>query len=515
MAATQALVDEITQLLACDLGESALHLAELECRPRLSDASMPAGERLQLARAYAASLRAQQQHRAALRATAEFIASARGQLLARDVEAAARDMADMRWALGEADLCLAQLRQIPRAHRTTGDWARMARCAAALGQHGEAAGLYAEVQRAQPNASEAMVYSSGGGTPNKDCFAGVAALARALALMRRLDYAGALAELRRLSRRRGHAGARVVALQASCRFQLGDDAGARALFERAAALDAALFDEMGAYAALLARQGDRLAVYALARRLLRGDVARAEGWVAMARFLALAGRAQEALGVAWKAQALAPRLAAAFDAEGAAQLAAGCAADAAAAFARAHALAPSAHSYGALAGALVRSGRLKDAFACAREAAEKMPRHAATLAMVGAVLSHSAEGAASASAERLLRAALAIDRRSAEAVDALAALHVAAGRVADAAALLARHLPEIPTAAMHATYADVLTLANDLPQAQAHYATALHIDPANARARAGYDRVDRLLHPLEEEEEEEEELEEEELEEVI
>ncbi|KAJ2492824.1 hypothetical protein IWW37_001122 [Coemansia sp. RSA 2050] len=469
-----AVADEIAELLASDLGETALQLAELECRPRLHDASYPAGERLRLARALAASLRAANQHRAALRATADFVSAARGQLAAADVEAAARDMADIRWALGEADLCLAQLRQIPRAHRAARDWARMARCAAALGQRADAA------------AFGAMARPGGAAAAHE----GVAALARAAELMRRLDYAAAGAELRRAGRR--HPSARATALLAACRFNEGADGQARALFERAAAGGAA-FDEAGAHAALLARTGDRLGVHALARRLLAADAARAEGWAAMARFLAMAGRAQDALAVAWKAQALAPRLADGFLAEGAAQLAAGNAPDAAAALRRAHALAPSAFACAELVRALVRAEQLHDAFVHARDMAERMPRHPAALALVGAVLAHSPESADKA--EALLAAALRADRRHAPAVDALAALYVARGRVSDARALLESHLPEIPTDDMHTRYADVLTLANDLPAAAVSYAAALDLNPDNQRARAGYDRVGRLMQP--------------------
>ncbi|KAJ2072184.1 hypothetical protein GGH13_002860 [Coemansia sp. S155-1] len=489
MTTTQALVDEITELVACDLGESALQLAELECRPRLADPSYTASERLLLARALATSLRAQHQHRAALRATVDFISSIRSQLSATDMEVAARDMADMRWSLGEVDLCLAQLRQIPRAHRTTRDWARMARCASALDQKEEAAGFYSEVLKAQPNAAEALAATKDVSEKTHD---GVAAVARCLALMRQFDYVGAGSELRRLGHRH-RASARIVALQATCRFNLGEDRQARVLFEKAVAMDDALFDEMGAYTALLARMGDRLGVYSLGRRLLRADAARAEGWVAMARYLEMTGRAQDSLAVAWKAQALAPRLADAFLAEGSAQMAAASYADAATAFLRAHALAPSAYSYAVVVDALVRGERLKDAFVYAREAAELMPRHPAALAMVGSVLAHSAESADKA--ERLLVAALDLDQRNEAAVAALAALFVAAGRLPDAVALLERHLAEIPTDDMYTRYADVLTLANDLPGAAVSYAEALSINPENARARAGHDRVDRLMLP--------------------
>ncbi|KAJ2890582.1 hypothetical protein GGI21_006120, partial [Coemansia aciculifera] len=355
-------VDTISSLIDCDLGESALQLAELSCRPLLQDPSVAAAERLRLARSYAAALRAQQQPRAALRALADFAASARGQLSAADVEGVARDLAALRWILGEADVCVAQLRQIPRAHRTAHDWARMARAAAALGHAAEAREFYAHVVKAQPNAAEALSFccESPGDVGESD--AGLVALAGAAAMMRRLAYADAAAALRRVARRFPGLAARALAMQATCHFELGAAERARKMFAQAAAIDPPLVDGLAAYAGTLARLGDRLALYALGRRLLAGDAGRAEGWVAMARFLLLSGRVSEALAVAWKAQAASPRLPDAFLAEGEAQMAAGAPADAVAALERAHAIAPSAQTYAALVAALVAAGRVKDAF---------------------------------------------------------------------------------------------------------------------------------------------------------
>ncbi|KAJ2793151.1 hypothetical protein H4R21_006007, partial [Coemansia helicoidea] len=153
--AALALVGEIQQLLDSDLCESALHLAELECRPQLMDADVAPAERLALLRAYCRCLGALKQHRAALRAITAFVASpVRARLAAEDLEDVARDIAQVRWELGEHDLCLAQLRQIPRSHRTAKDIARMARCAAAV-QSADAPELYAELLKRQPNAVEA------------------------------------------------------------------------------------------------------------------------------------------------------------------------------------------------------------------------------------------------------------------------------------------------------------------------------------------------------------------------
>ncbi|KAJ2861178.1 Anaphase promoting complex subunit 7, partial [Coemansia erecta] len=165
----------------------------------------------------------------------------------------------------------------------------------------------------------------------------------------------------------------------------------------------------------------------------------------------------------------------------------------------------SALTFRAVVESLVQCGRYKEAFVYAREMAELLPQHAGALAMVGMVLSHSPES--SDKARRLLEAALDIDKRCAEAVGALASLHVADGRVEDAIRVVEKHLPHMQTDDMYTRYADVLTLANELPKAAVNYTAALTINPANERARAGLDRVDKLMHPtaaadLDDEEEE-------------
>ncbi|KAJ2785632.1 hypothetical protein H4R18_000448 [Coemansia javaensis] len=503
---TQALVDEIQQLLDCDLAESALQLAELECRPQLLDKRVAAGERLALLRAYVRCLEALKQHQAALRTITEFISSpVRGQLASEDLEGVARDIAQVRWALGEHDLCLAQLRQIPRAHRTAKDVARMARCAAAV-HSADAAELYAELLKRQPNAAEAYTYinSLRGGAgrgrrqlhpPAAGSYHDVASLAAARSMMLRLEYRAAAAEFQRLARR--HRGsAQVVAQQATCHYMLGEARRAKALYEWAQSLDPSLMQEMGVYSGLLAAaggDGDAGAVYQLGNHLLKTDQARPEGWVAMARYFLARGQTQEALAIAWKAQTLAPDYAEAHYAEGEIQMASGCAEEAADVFLRAHELAPSALTFRGVVDAHVQCGRYKEAFLYAKEAAELMPRHAGALAAVGIVLSHSAESHDKAA--RLLEAALETDPRCAEAVAALASLHVSTQRIDAAIALIEKHLPDNETDDMYTRYADVLTLANQLPKAAANYSAALSLNPDNERAKAGYDRVDRLLHP--------------------
>ncbi|KAJ2523486.1 hypothetical protein H4217_000003 [Coemansia sp. RSA 1939] len=516
MTATQTLVHEIRQLLECELGESALALAELECKPLLSDQRVSASERLQLLRIYSDCLDKQKQHRTSLRVITEFISGPeRSQLTSEELEEVARDIAQQRWQLGEHDLCLAQLRQIPRTHRSNRDVARMARCAA-LVRAPDARELHVELLRRQPNASEALAFvvasssaasAVGAAKEERARMAAAAAsadgasyhdavsLASALGLMQALDYRGANEELARLGRRHPR-NALVRAHQATCRFMLDDVRAARALYERARMLDPTLVDQMGTYAALLASGSgadDMHAVYRLGNALLKTDQTRAEGWVAMARYFLLAGDTQEALAIAWRAQTLAPSLSDAYYTEGVIQMASGGTEDAVEVFAKAHQLGRSAHTFRALVDALVQCGRYKEAFVHAREMAEALPQHAGALATVGIVLSHSAES--SDKARRLLEAAIALDCRCAEAVGALASLHVASGQTEDALRVLESHLPDIQTDDMYTRYADVLTLAGELPKAAANYATALAINPSNERARAGVDRVDALLHP--------------------
>ncbi|KAJ1662860.1 hypothetical protein IW140_006475 [Coemansia sp. RSA 1813] len=512
MTATQVLTQEIRQLLECDLGESALQLAELECKPRLTDRRLPSNERLHLLRAYCDCLDAQKQHRTSLRVITEFISGpVRGQLTADELEDVARDIASQRWRLGEHDLCLAQLRQIPRTHRTVKDVARMARCAALI-RSPDATDLFSELLKRQPNASEALAYVNAHAENVKsdgNSYHDVVSLAKAQSMMQRLDYRGANDELSRLARRHPES-AQIRAHQATCRYMLNDVSTAHALYERARVLDPSLMDQMGVYSCLLAASADAHAVYQLGNELLKVDQARAEGWVAMARYFLLSGETQEALAIAWRAQTLAPDFADAYYAEGVIQMASGSVEDALDVFTKAHQLGKSAHTYRAVVEALVQCGRYKEAFVHAREMAELLPRHASALAMVGVVLSHSPES--SEKAMRLLEAAIELDKRCAEAVGALASLHVANGRLEDAVRVLEDHLPDMQTDDMYTRYADVLTLANELPKAAVNYTAALTINPQNERARVGMDRVDKLMHPNEsgefdEEEEDEERVE--------
>ncbi|KAJ2358103.1 Anaphase promoting complex subunit 7 [Coemansia sp. RSA 2618] len=493
---TQALIDEVRQLLDSELCDSALQLAELECKPRLHDKRVAAAERLALLRTYCQCLAALKRHRESLRTITEFISGpVRAQLVADDLEQMAREISDVRWELGEHDMCLAQLRQIPRSHRTVRDIARMARCAALI-QNGDADELYAELLRRQPNAAEAYAYLSARGrsVPGFDAstYHDVASLTTARSLALRLEYRKAAAELQRLARRH-RANAQIVAQQATCYFMLNDARKARLLYERARALDASLVQEMGTYAELLMQAGDSYAVYALGSQLLKADQTRPEGWVAMARYFLTSGKTEEALAIVWKAQALAPTHSDAYYAEGGIQMASGSAEEAAEVFLKAHELERSVLTYRGIIDAYVQCGKYKNAFLYAKELAELMPRHAGALAMVGVVLSHSPESHDKAA--KLLEGALDIDSRCTEAIAALASLYVANQQLDQAIALLEKHLPENESDQMYTRYADVLTLANELPKAAVNYTVALELNPNNERAKVGYDRVDRLMHP--------------------
>ncbi|KAJ2696747.1 Anaphase promoting complex subunit 7, partial [Coemansia spiralis] len=183
----------------------------------------------------------------------------------------------------------------------------------------------------------------------------------------------------------------------------------------------------------------------------------------------------------------------AYYAEGEIQMASGCAEEAVDVYLKAHELAPSALTYRGIVESYVQCGKYKEAFLYAKEAAELMPRHAGALAAVGSVLSHSAES--HDKAVQLLEAALELDPRCAAAVSALASLHVSTQQLPAAIALLEKHLPENESDDMYARYADVLTLAGRLPEAATNYTAALSLNPDNTRAKTGFDRVDRLMHP--------------------
>ncbi|KAJ2788256.1 hypothetical protein GGI15_000061 [Coemansia interrupta] len=485
----ETLVAEIHELLSSDLGDSAQLLADLSCPPVLQDAHVPLTTRVTVLTAYTHVLTHQSQHRRALTVLTDFVSTPeRTHLTGAQLEDIARLIAHARWHLGEHDMCLAQLRQIPRAHRRVTDIARMARCAALLHHREDAEQLYAELLRLQPRATEALAYVAQGAKADGSVKHGAAQMASARALVQGLQYGRAVEVLRRMRPQ-----PQVTALLATCHMMLGQTRRAAELYRKARQMDPALLAEMPEYAELLASLGDRLDVYALGSDLLRIDQTRAAGWVAMARYFLCLGQLQEALALAWKAQGLEPSSSAAYSAEGAVQMALGAHDDACEAYLRAHMLARSAGTFQGLVDAHVRAGRFKEAFVYAKEMAELMPRCAPALAAVGLVLSHSPESAEKA--QRLLQAALDIDPMCTQAIAALASLHVAAGAVDKAVELVEKYLPQNDTDDMYTRYADLLTLANELPQAAANYTTALTINPDNERARVGFDRVDKLMHP--------------------
>ncbi|KAJ2449732.1 Anaphase promoting complex subunit 7 [Coemansia sp. RSA 2336] len=505
---TQVLIEEIKQLLDSELCDSALQLAELECKHRLLDKQVPPVERLSLLRIYCRCLHAHKNYRASLRTITEFISSpVRSQLTADDLEEVARDIASVRWELKEHDMCLAQLRQIPRSHRTTRDIARMARCAALI-QSNDAHDLYMELLKRQPNAAEAYMYLNAQPgnksgrlqyRPDSSNYHDVASFTTARSMMLRLEYRAAIAEYQRLARRH-RANAQVIAQQATCHYMLNETRKAQLLYERARALDASLMQDMGVFAGLLMQSNDTYAVYGLGNQLLKTDQMRPEGWVAMARYFLMNGQTQEALAIVWKAQTLAPDYAEAYYVEGAIQMASGSADEAADMYLKAHGIERNALTYRGIIEAYVRCGRYKNAFLYAKELAELMPQNAAALAMVGMVLSHSPESHEKAA--KLLVGALELDSRCTEAIAALASLYVTNEQLPQAIDLLEKYLPENESDDMYTRYADVLTLANELPKAAVNYTAALELNPNNERAKVGYDRVDRLMHPHAESEDE-------------
>ncbi|KAI9506549.1 hypothetical protein BX070DRAFT_218080 [Coemansia spiralis] len=499
MSTTQVLLQEIQQLLDCDLGESALQIAELECKPRLSDKNVQPAERLSLLRAYCSCLNSLSQHKTSLRVITEFVSSpVRSQLSSDDLEDIARDIANARWRLSEYDLCLAQLRQIPKSHRTAKDLARMAKCAALI-QSTDASDFYEELLKVRPNATEAYVYlnslkNSGKRVePDASNYHDVVSFTAARSMMLKLDYRGAAEELNRLAWRHGD-NAQIRACQATCHYMLNEQRLAKTLYQKARALDPSLVHEMGTYACLLATMSnDPYPVYQLGNELLKIDQARPEGWVAIARYFLMVGQTQEALAIIWRAQTLAPDYAEAYYVEGAIQVASECMEEALEVYLKAHELGRSALTYRGVVDAYVKCGKYKEAFLCAKELAELMPRHAGSLAMVGMVLSHSPESYDKAA--KLLEAALDIDKHCTDAIAALASLYVANQQIAEAIGLLEKHLPNNQTDDMYTRYADVLTLANELPKAAVNYTTALTINPDNERAKVGFARVDKLMHP--------------------
>jgi|MDSY01.2.fsa_nt_gb tetratricopeptide (TPR) repeat protein len=95
--------------------------------------------------------------------------------------------------------------------------------------------------------------------------------------------------------------------------------------------------------------------------------------------------------------------------------------------------------------------------------------------------------------QALFTKALAMDPKHIDAAMALVDLHMANRRYDDCVALLQRCLQNHNQDFLHTKLADVLTANGQHSDALAYYHTAMSLNPSNAQAKAGLDRLEKLM----------------------
>ena len=155
--------------------------------------------------------------------------------------------------------------------------------------------------------------------------------------------------------------------------------------------------------------------------------------------------------------------------------------------------AASSHVHNQLAGALLASGRPRDALIHFRRAAELSPRDAHLRYNYARMLADAGDSRAAA---RELDRALALAPDFGEAHQLLGSILFAAGRTADALTHLRRAVEQVPgSAAAHSDYGGALAAAGQLAEAETQLRRALEIDSSHAPARENLERLRRLRSP--------------------
>jgi tetratricopeptide (TPR) repeat protein len=233
----------------------------------------------------------------------------------------------------------------------------------------------------------------------------------------------------------------------------------------------------------------------LAHDLVGVCPARPEPWVAVALFQDAKGDRTQALAFVDKALACAPRHALAHALKGQLLLARGEPEPAIVCYFKAKELKRDLRSYTGLVEAYLAAGKLREAAAAAKEASVALHASPAAWTLLGRVLASPAASAADqARAAALFRRALAAAPGCVDAARSLAALHAAGQRWADAADVLRASLScHHASAFLHAQLADVLTSAGQHADALAHWHTALALNPHHAGAKAGLERLEKLM----------------------
>ncbi|KAI4311182.1 hypothetical protein MLD38_036097 [Melastoma candidum] len=272
---------------------------------------------------------------------------------------------------------------------------------------------------------------------------------------------------------------------------IGKNDAAISNFEKARLIDPYIVTYMDEYATLLKMKSDSAKLGKLLHDLLNIDPMRPEVFVGLS---VMWERKDEkgALSHAEKSIRIDERHVLGYITKGNLYLSMGRPEAAVVAFRGAHDLRPDLRSYQGLVRSYLACSKVKEALYVAREAMKSMPQSAKAIKLVGDV--HASNNSAGRDkAKRFYESALRLEPGYLGAALALAEVHVAEGRNADAVSLLERYLKDWPDDSLHVKLAQVFSSTNMLQEALLHYQYALRINQQNEAAKKGLDRLEKLM----------------------
>jgi anaphase-promoting complex subunit 7 len=278
---------------------------------------------------------------------------------------------------------------------------------------------------------------------------------------------------------------------ANCYAQMGEVDMAHQTFSKLRRIDGKYMDSMDAYASIMKGKGQTADLNRLSQELVRINPHRPETWTTVAIYLDVKGQKQKAIGYVDRAIQLDERHAFAYLIKGALLLGLNLNKEAAAVYRKAYALKKDLPSMQGLVRACLAMADYREALAVAKEAYHLMPNNPKALTLYGVVLSHLPQ--ARETARKALNKALSIDNSCLDSVRALAQLNVMEAKHQQALGLLEKYLAVHDSEALHTLMGDVLANLERYDEAMNHYQKALHLSPGCAPAKAGMERLEKLL----------------------
>lgn len=277
---------------------------------------------------------------------------------------------------------------------------------------------------------------------------------------------------------------------AKAAFLEGHYTQAMLTFQRAHAMDPLHIQHMDIYAYLLAKEKKTVELQRLANQLMKATEAAAEPWLAMGYYSLETKKASRALYFAHKANSIDPTNVESLLLKGLTLLEVKKAQEAILHYQSAVRLAPQRfEAYKGLIDCYLAAHRTREALAWAGKALKTLGASVRTLTLYGSVVAK--EPATVSKAKPYLEKAMKLDASNLEPVYVLTEILGQEKQFDKGIEMLRSYLQNQSTCRLHQMLGDFLTQIGDHLEALDQYSKALGLDPSNARAKEGIERVEK------------------------